>query len=165
MHARRVIQGESTEVMNTEMSPFPPMGGRGTTVVCSRLTSPIVVRGIAPGIWGSWGTELGDPDPSLKDTTGTPPIYSLSSRAGELELDRTGKKEVWLVMFDNKKITNNLEKKCNINWCNLLYLPPPLPCFLIECLGFIDPDLTEDLSSGRSASITAPLDFCVSSKD
>lgn len=106
MHARRVIQGESTEVMNTEMSPFPPMGGRGTTVVCSRLTSPIVVRGIAPGMWGSWGTELGDPDPSLKDTTGTPPIYSLSSRAGELELDRTGKKDVWLVMFDNKKITN-----------------------------------------------------------
>lgn len=91
MHAKSVIQRESTEIRNTEMSPFPPMGGRGTTVVCSRLASPIGVRGIAPGMWGSCGTELGDPDPSLKDTTGTPPIYSLSSRAGEVELDRTGK--------------------------------------------------------------------------
>lgn len=40
---------------------------------------------------GSWGTELGEPDPSLKDTTGTPPMYSFSSSAGEADDDRTKK--------------------------------------------------------------------------
>lgn len=67
------------------------MGGSGTTVVCSLLISPIGVRGAVPGMWGSWGTELGDPDPSLKDTTGTPPMYSFSSGAGELDVERAEK--------------------------------------------------------------------------
>ena len=75
------------------------MGGRGTTVVCSRLISPIGVRGMAPGMCGSWGTELGEPDPSLKDTTGTPPMYSLSSSAGEADDDRTKKTKSCFKIF------------------------------------------------------------------
>lgn len=46
-----------------------------------------------------------------------------------------------------------------------VYLPRSLPCLLIGCFGFSDPDFSDDLSSGRSASITAPLDLWVSSND
>lgn len=104
--------------MNIEMLFFFSMGGRGIIVVCFRLIFFIVVRGIVLGMWGSWGIEFGDFDLFLKDMIGIFFIYFLFLRAGEFEFDRIGKKDVWLVMFDNKKIINNFEKKCNINWCN-----------------------------------------------